>query len=178
MQNALQITTTCIMKSLIKKTDSVFYIKALEDLNQAELVIRTVKGSISNAIEISVLGKMDADAFNNKKRLVNKRRTLKAYWRSLFGKETDIGFFFHPEIGNVYIIGPLAPMFLYDISGKKLGALSGGTYGILRGFGIGPKDTMNFLDSLDKGSCLLIFKGDAKQIKQLEVLIRQLGKTA
>ena len=68
-------------------------------------------------------------------------------------------------------------MFLYDISGKKLGALSGGTYGILRGFGIGPKATMNFLDALDKGSCLIIFKGAAKQMRQLEVLIRQLGKT-
>ncbi len=171
-------TTICIMKSFIKKTEGIFYIKALEDLNQAELVIRTVKGSISNAIEISVLGKMEADEFNNKKRLVKKRRALRSYWRSLFGKDTDIGFFFHQEIGNVYIIGPLAPMFLYDISGKKLGALSGGTYGILRGFGIGPKATMNFLDSLDKGSCLLIFKGAEKQIMQLEVLIRQLGKTA
>ncbi|MEB8329880.1 hypothetical protein OO009_10985 [Flavobacteriaceae bacterium KMM 6897] len=127
--------------------------------------------------ELSVLGKLEANQFNNKKRLVEKRKALRAYWRSMLGTETDIGFFAHPEIGHIYIIGSLVPMFLYDVSGNKLGALSGGTYGILRGFGVGPEDTMDFLDKLDKGSYLIILRDYLGEMNRLKGLLNKLDNT-
>lgn len=158
------------MKSFLKKEQKIFYIRVLENLLQVETAVGIIKDTISESMEFSILGKLEPHQFNNKKILVEKRRSLRLYWGSLLGKETYVGFFAHPEIGYVYVIGPLVPMFLYDVNGNKLGALSGGTYGILRGFGIGPVDAIYFLDKLDKGSYLFIlraFEGEMHGIKRL-----------
>tara|TARA_R110002051_G_scaffold161004_1_gene232660 strand:- start:333 stop:827 length:495 start_codon:yes stop_codon:yes gene_type:complete len=163
------------MKSFLKKEQKVFYVKALNDLTQVETAIDMIRRNVDTEIELSILGKLSHDEFNNKKILVKKRRALRTYWHEHMDKKTDIGFFFHPEIGQIYIIGPLVPMFLYDVSGKKLGALTGGTYGILRGFGIGPKETMDFLNILDKGSYLLILKGYKKPLSRVENLLNKLN---
>ncbi len=170
----IQFNKTYVMKSSLKKAQKSFYIKALDDLTQVEKVIDMIRSDIEANIELSILGKLNNDDFTNKKTLVKKRSDLRTYWGELFGKKTDIGFFSHPDIGNVYIIGPLVPMFLYDVSGKKLGALTGGTYGILRGFGIGPKETMDFLNILDKGAYLLILKGYKKTLDRIWNILNQL----
>lgn len=68
-------------------------------------------------------------------------------------------------------------MFLYDVNGNKLGALSGGTYGIPRGFGIGPTDTMDFLDKLDKGSYLVILRAFEKDMHGIKRLPNQLDNS-
>lgn len=165
------------MNSYLKKEQKIFYIRVVDSLHQVETAADLIKDTISPSLEFSILGKLEAHQFNNKKVLVEKRRALRAYWRSLFGKETDIGFFSHPHIGHVYIIGPLVPMFLYDVSGNKLGSLSGGTYGILRGFGIGPKDAMYFLDKLDKGRYLIILRTFEEEMNGLKQMLNELDIT-
>ncbi|MFT4832404.1 MAG: hypothetical protein ACI815_002057 [Psychroserpens sp.] len=165
------------MKSFLKKKQRSFYVRAFDNLKQIESAVGTIMDTMMTSTEFSVLGKLEANQFNNKKKLVEKRRALRSYWRSLLGKEIQIGFFAHPEIGYVYIIGFLVPMFLYDVNGNKLGALSGGTYGILRGFGIGPEDTMDFLDKLDKGSYLIILRDNEGELNRLKGLLSKLDNT-
>lgn len=160
-----------------KKAQKGFYIKTLSDLVQVERAIDIVSSDLGANMELSILGKLNHDEFNNKKILAEKRRVLRTYWHKLFNEETDIGFFSHPDIGNIYIIGHLMPMFLYDVNGNKLGSLSGGTYGILRGLGIGAKETMDFLKTLKEGSYLIILRGYGQQLKQLENRLMQLDKT-
>ncbi|MEJ1222873.1 hypothetical protein [Sediminicola sp. 1XM1-17] len=166
-----------VMKSVFKKKEKKFYVSALDNLNQVELAIGIIMDSSSPSTEFSILGKMNGEEFENKKVLVKKRRELRGYWHSKLNKEVDLGFFSHPEIGYVYIVGPLVPMFLYKVSGKKLASLSRGVYGILRGFGILPEVTLDFLDKLNKGSYLIILRDYESEIPQWAIKLDQLHKT-
>jgi hypothetical protein len=166
------------MKSFKKKAQKGFCIKAFSDLGKVDRALDIISSNLGANMELSILGKLNHDEFNNKKILVEKRRVLRTYWRKRFKEETDIGFFSHPDIGDIYILGHLMPMFLYDVNGKKLGSLSGGTYGILRGLGIGPKETLNFLKILKEGSCLIILRGYELQLNRLEHALKLLDKSA
>lgn len=165
------------MEAFLKSKQKIFYIRAYDTLKQMERAVGIVMNAIKSSTEFSVLGKLEADQFNNKKILVENRRVLRSYWYSLLGKEIEIGFFAHPEIGHIYILGSLVPMFLYDVSGNKLGALSGGTYGILRGFGIRPDDTLDFLKKLDQGSFLVILRDYEGELNRIQGLLNRLDNT-
>ena len=68
----------------------------------------------------------------------------------------------------MYIAGPLVAMFLQDIDGKKLGTLSGGPYGILRGLGIDAEKVATALKVLENGGYLLTIRGKEADLRHFE----------
>ena len=71
----------------------------------------------------------------------------------------EYDYFYNPEIGYIFVIGPLTSIFLNDLEGKILGAISAGPYGILRGLGISSKEATAHIEALKKDGYLLIVRG-------------------
>ena len=97
-----------------------------------------------------------------------QKAVLKKYWDQLLGEGADFGFFSNPEIGTVFIVGPLSTMFLHDVDGKKLGAMSEGPYGILRGMGAGKTNVAKYLNKLNDGSYILLVRGPSYELERLK----------
>jgi hypothetical protein len=101
--------------------------------------------------------------------------TLKAYWKKLLGASTDFGFFYNAEIGTIFIAGPLSEVFLYAVKHKKLGELSGGPYGILRGLGITEKEAATQIKNLNEGRYLVLIKRNLSTINLLKAYSKKLN---
>lgn len=80
------------------------------------------------------------------------------YWKHLLGPSTEFGLFFNEDIGTIFIVGPYSALFLQEVDGKKLGALSQGIYGILRGLGLSDQKTSEAIRKLGEGQYLLLGK--------------------
>ncbi|MGB5553378.1 MAG: hypothetical protein WBM83_01880 [Flavobacteriaceae bacterium] len=118
-------------------------------------------------VQLSVLGKLDDFNLEDSRQSLIKKENLKTFWRQTLGSSAEFGFFSNPELGTMYIVGPLITTFLHDVEGTKLGALSSGPYGILRGLGIAAEKASEYIKFLDKGGFLLILRGYDKDLKRL-----------
>ncbi len=64
-------------------------------------------------------------------------------------------------------------MFLHEIDGKTLGAMSTGPYGIIRGLGGYKLQTETYLKLLNDGSYLLILRGYDDELNALEDILEK-----
>ncbi len=110
------------------------------------------------------------------KDVAQKIEQLYAFWKSLLGPNIDFCIFNNHEIGEVFIAGPLTELFLYDVDGKKLGELSEGPYGILRGLGIEETIATEQVRELNEGNYLLLVNGHRFDIDGLEGILSELDK--
>ena len=76
----------------------------------------------------------------------------------VLGPKALFGLFFNQDIGTVFVAGPYSPVFLQEVDGKKLGAMSEGIYGILRGLGLNDNETTLAITKLAEGRFLLLCK--------------------
>lgn len=83
---------------------------------------------------------------------------LKIYLKKLLGPMTDFGLFYNQDIGSIFIAGPYTSIFIQEVDGKKLGAMSEGVYGILKGFGLNDWETSHAIENLMEGQFLLLGK--------------------
>jgi hypothetical protein len=150
-----------------KKTQKHIRFNHYQDLRQLEKRLLSFTRIKDLHIQISVLGKVmqhEEDlAINNP----NATYSINAYWKTLFGNSVNFGSFFNPEIGNVFIVGALAPTFLYEVNGKPLAMMSSGPYGIFRGLGLGEIDSSMYLKMLINGSYLLIIRASENEIERI-----------
>ena len=142
------------------------YFKPYQHLWQLEKKLLSFTSNKELHIQISVLGKViqyeEDRVINNP----NGIKTIKAYWKTVFGDSVNFGSFCNPEIGNVFIVGALASTFLYEVNKKPLAMLTAGPYGILRGLGVDETDASGYLKMLNRGSYLLIIRASKNEIDE------------
>lgn len=154
-----------------------FLIKAYSHLWSLEKAIKVIdENGISNS-QLSILGKFAKEHTSKSiKEQTIYEKELKAYWKGLLGASIAFGFFTNSELGTVFVVGSLTSMFLHEIEGKALGAMSVGSYGILRGLGAYQLEAEAYLKLLTNGSYLLIARGYDDELNDLEVTLENLDK--
>lgn len=158
---------TVIGKPAIKHVFSKIYFDPLELMEAVEI---TSKESPAD-YELSILGKTKNLLSTPNKDSISNGIAIKTHarWIAKMGKEFK--FFFNPEIGDIFITGPLTSIFLNDLEGKYLGALSTGPFGILRGLGITRNKATDHLTALKNGGYLIIVRGYNHDLDILEKLL-------
>jgi hypothetical protein len=129
-------------------------IKAFTELNEVEKAI--VSYAKTNNTQLALLIKLGQTLNTNAPLELEKIDELKAYWNKVMGSTAESGFFQNLEIGTVFVWGALSGIFLHNVNGKKLGAMTAGPYGILRGLGIEERLTTDYIKKLNKGHYLLL----------------------
>jgi hypothetical protein len=118
--------------------------------------------------QISVLGKLGNNLVAKGIRTFAQESVLNAYWNKVLKEKVNFGVFQHTEYGTLFIAGALVSQFLFDISGRPLGSMSAGPYGILKGLGLA-EDKVNFyLKALKKGHLILMVRHTLPQIQLVE----------
>ncbi len=143
-------------------------LKAYSHLNQIDQALKIVRIKTAGDIQISVLGKKNFTLLKRGSKPFQNKKELKNYWTQALGMKTDFGFFSNPEIGTIFIAGPLTSMFMHDIDDKKLGAMTDGPYGILRGLGIDSEQSAEYIKILSKGGYLLMVRGYDSDLNRLK----------
>lgn len=160
------------MKSEVsKQAKKHVFIRGFPYLWQLEEALGLIqKLPFSRHLQLSVLGKVSGRCINDDRKTLTSKEELKTYWRGSLGPGTDLGLFCNPEIGSLFIAGPLASQFLNDLDGKVLGEMASGPYGVLLGLGISKKNATSFLEALNQEYFLLMARGRAQQLDRLPKL--------
>lgn len=149
------------------------YFKAFQNLSELETALRLlhVEGFFNE--QISVLG--TTTQFYQDKGVEGLKNTdfIKRYWTKKIGKTLNFGSFSIPQIEKVFVVGPLASIFLHKINGKPLATLSSGPYGVFRGIGASETQANISLKLLSSGSYILILRGFKNKLKDLDALLNQ-----
>ncbi len=152
-----------IAKSAHKHVFSKIYLDSFHILEAAEIIINE-----SADYKLSILGKTNILNSAQNKGQINTGIAIKDHLSKIIKVAMECDYFYNPEIGYIFIIGPLTSIFLNDLEGKTLGAISAGPYGILRGLGISPKEATAHIEALKIGGYLLIVRGYDNDIDTLE----------
>ncbi|TVZ28424.1 hypothetical protein JM83_3551 [Gillisia sp. Hel_I_86] len=148
------------------------YFKAYAHLFLLENALKHIEEDVPN-FQISVLGKV-AQFYLDKDIEVSKNSDpIRTYWEKTCNNTIAYGCLYNPQIGNIFIVGNLAPTFLYKIDDKTLGMLSAGPYGILRGIGANEIQVSTHLKMLDNGNYILIFRGVKADLEKYKILLEE-----
>jgi hypothetical protein len=151
--------------------EKLVYFIAFQDLNQIEEFIELIKNQADNKLKLSVLGKINPLLIENEKNIEEKVSKAKMIWKNILYDSVNFGSFYNPEIGNVFVVGNLVSIFLHEVNGKPLAAMSCGSYSIFRGIGANDKQAISYLKKLNSGYYLLIIRGFDTDIRKLETII-------
>lgn len=143
-------------------------LKSFVEFKEVKKTIEILQMIDAQNLQISVLGQLIPNRNNTKITLKYSKDELKAQFEELFKSSLDFGTVSNPEIGTIFIVGAFTPMFLQKINGNKLGSMSMGLYGILRGLGIDQERVTNYLKALTNGRYLIIIRGHDKELNKLE----------
>ena len=85
-------------------------LKAYSDLMQVEEALELIlKKNDLSKVQFAILGKLDYAYLEEELEKASRQKAvLKKYWDQLLGEGADFGFFSNPEIGTVFIVGPLS----------------------------------------------------------------------
>lgn len=156
--------------SVTKSANKCVFSKIFFDYYQIIEVAEIIHNDFMD-YELSVLGRTSKLFSAQGKDTIDNGKTIQNHVGELTALGSEFRTFFNPEIGNIFIIGPLSSIFLNDLEGKSLGALSMGPYGILRGLGISQEIAKAHLSALKKGGYLMIVRGFDDQLKDLKNLL-------
>ena len=135
------------------------YFKSYKNLKQIEKALKSVTELNDSKIQLSVLGKFPKIYADDTKQREAIIKNMEIYWNELLGVPAQFGTFDNPEIGAVFVVGPLTTIFLNKINGKNLGDMTTGIYGILRGLGADTYQAKNYVMNLNNEEYLMIMRG-------------------
>ncbi len=163
------------MKTRVNKAVHNIILRDYEHLKMLRKAIEMILEVDMEKPQISVLGKLGNNHVAHGKKDLAQELELNAYWNKVFKKEVNFGVFHHTEFGTLFIVGALASQFLFDISGRPLGSMSAGPYGILRGLGITEDKVNSYLKSLKEGHLLLLVRHTFPQTQLIEEKLDKLS---
>lgn len=155
-----------LRRAAIKHVFSRIYFDPLQLMETVEITINE-----SADYELSILGKTKNLLSIPNKDSISNGIAIKTHAQEIVKVGKKFNFFFNPEIGDIFITGPLSSIFLNDLEGKYLGALSTGPFGILRGLGISRNKAIDHLTALKNGGYLIIIRGHDHDLDILERLL-------
>lgn len=141
-------------------------------LKQLENALHSLNGKALINYEVSILGKTDQFYRDTDLDTQNNIDRIEAYWKKSLYQSVAFGSLHNPQLGNIFIVGVLAPTFLYQLEDKTLGMLSAGPYGILRGIGATEAQVLTHLQLLIEGKYLLILRGTNVEIDNYKRLLK------
>lgn len=146
-----------------KTVNKHVFSKIYFDPSRIARVAKIITDEFSN-YELSILGKTSIlySALNQDPLSVEV--PIKKHTSSLTKVNMKYDYFYNPDIGYIFVTGPLTSIFLNDLEGKTLGAISVGPYSILRGLGIPQKKANAHIRALKKGGYLLILRTEDNAI--------------
>lgn len=144
------------------------FLKIYSQISNLEKAINKIKKSGFTKIMISVLGKLIQGFSADSMALGNNSKDAQSFFKELLGTDVDLDSFYNQETGHVLVTGFLVPMFVEPVGKKKLGELSGGPYGILKGLGFSKIKVMTYIKELSEGLYLLVVRGNRFEIESLE----------
>lgn len=134
------------------------HFKDYKDLSKMETDFKLLKEGGYDPLEISVLGQVGNFNSNNNIVTSNVLNPIEMFWKKIIDDQILFGFFQNPEMGNVYIAGPLTPIFLNKLDGRTVGMLSAGPVGVFRGIGASEIQAEHYLALLNGGKYILILR--------------------
>jgi hypothetical protein len=148
------------------------FLKSYPRFEQIEAAVKMLQPIKGNNMQVSILGKLNTKSYKNEKKSIYSENELKTHCEAMFQLPIDFGIISNPEIGKIFIAGSFAPMFLQEINGKKLGSMSMGLYGVLRGLGIDQERVTSYLKALLNGEYLIVLRGYDKELNLWEDKLR------
>lgn len=133
--------------------------RSFKNLTQIGRALKGIPKIHDPKVQVSILGKFPELYSEDMKSWETINLKMRVYLKKLLGADIQYGGFDNPEIGFVFVAGPLTSIFLNKINGKSLGNMSTGIYGILRGLGADTYQAKNYLKTLSNNEFLLIIRG-------------------
>ncbi|TYC10557.1 hypothetical protein ES677_11490 [Bizionia gelidisalsuginis] len=146
-----------MMKPEIKE-QKIIFLQSYSEFKQIENLVHTINKS-DTSLQVAILGKVTQQDLNNSTVAMELR------CNTLFEPISNFGIISNPEIGDFFVAGAFATMFLQEVNGKKIGAMSMGPYSILRGLGVHQDSVNHHLKKLISGSYILILRGSEDELK-------------
>jgi hypothetical protein len=140
------------------------FLKSYISFQSIEIALKIIKEHKNKNLQISVIGKFNQKTLNNVETLASKENRFKR----LFESSKDFEILSNPEIGTIFITGFLASLFSQEVELKKIGSMSTGPHGILRGLGINEERVTHYIKILNKGNYLLIVRGEKNKLTIIE----------
>ncbi len=145
-----------------------FLVKSFPDVTLLQNAIANCHFVTKEKIQISVLEKCKSPIADDVKLCSEQFQHLKKVLHKEFSTEVKSGFFFNPEIGTIFCIGNLSPIFLQEIDDKPLGAIGTGIHGIIRGLGTKNEKVEELVKALTNGDYLLFVSARTSVIETLK----------
>lgn len=145
-----------------------FLVKSYQEIEELQQAMLYSKGNTIGKLGFSILQKGKEPLAHDLVLCTQEFQNIHAILEDEFPTTTKSGMFFNPEIGVIFCLGALSPMFLQQIDGKALGAIGTGVYGIIRGLGINEQEARQNINALSQGNYLLFISGRAKTIEVLK----------
>ena len=155
----------------MKSNTAKIYFKPYQSLSSLETAIKDLEVVAAIDCKITVVGKVTKFCSDKNIDVLKNFDTLKMYWQKFLCNSDSFGSFKNSEIGNVFIAGPLASTFLGDVNGKTLGTLSVGPFGIIRGMGASEIQPKTFLEMLNLGNYLVLFRGSESELEKYKAIL-------
>ena len=134
----------------VRKLKINLYLKACSTFYEVECAIKELKHPHDHMEYISVIGKVadhEVREFTGSSTFLSHIYAIKTDYLSI------------PEVGNIFVAGPLSSLLLEKIDGKALGSLEGGLIGILTGYGVAHKKSLKYLEDLKQGKFIVVARG-------------------
>ena len=150
-----------VPQSELKKTFLYSYTN-FSELENALLAIREMN---DDSIGISVIGNANDTDVAHQSAL--HKNDIQQLLEKIIGEETEFDSFYNRELGHLFVCGFLVSTFLNPVGKSNIGVLSGGPYGVLRGFGINEQHAAESVKNLSNGYYLLIVRGNKDAVEKL-----------
>jgi|TARA_B110000116_G_C16691458_1_gene515421 hypothetical protein len=150
-----------------KIPQKLFVLKTYKNLSQIETVLINIAQKNDHPFQLSILAKLTSNKNGHKKLKADIKKQLS----TILGAKFQLGFFFNPEIGSLFIAGHLTPMFLTKVNNKELASLPAGISALFRGLGINTKYINGLLTELKNNSYCLIIRGERTAFTIIESIL-------
>jgi hypothetical protein len=152
-----------VPKSEIKKT----FLQSYENFSELEKALGVVRELNQGSIGISVIGNLKDTDFPYESNI--NKNDFQTLLRTILGEQTEFDTFYNRELGHLFVSGFLVSTFLNPVGKSNIGILSGGPYGVLRGFGVSEQRAAESVKNLSNGHYLLVIRGNNSAVERLIV---------
>jgi len=154
-----------VPQSELKKT----FLNSYTNFSELENALLSIRRMNDDSIGISVIGNVNDTDDSHKFAL--HRNDIQQLLNRIIGEETEFDSFYNRELGHLFVSGFLVSTFLNPVGKSNIGILSGGPYGVLRGFGISEQDAAESVKKLSNGDYLLVIRGNNRAVQKIASML-------
>lgn len=154
-----------VPQSELKKT----FLNSYTNFSELENALLAIREMNDVNIGVSVIGNANDIDVAHKSAL--HKYDIQQILKKIVGEETEFDSFYNRELGHLFVSGFLVSTFLNPVGKSNIGILSGGPYGVLRGFGISEQHAAESVKNLSKGDYLLVIRGNNRDVEKIASIL-------